>query len=906
MQSVSLYRALLRCYPGAFREEYGAEMELVFREEWQSRLRCRDWLGVSYLWLQALSDVLIIAPQEHYYMVQQDVRYAFRTFRANPGFALVAVLSLALGIGANSAIFGLLNGALYSALPVPNPEQLVILSDPASAGVSIGAQTEQPRALLTYQEFEQLRSDTNSFTGMFAAESAVNKWRLRFGATEERVNGRLVSGEYFRVLDVPALLGRTFTREEDKAIGGAPYAVISYDYWQRRFGGDRGVLGRTFSLQGTSYSIIGVTPPGFFGETVGQTPDVWLPMSMEPLVKPGRDWLHQEPGSIDKVMWLHVFGRLKPGVTAGQAQANVSVIFKQIIEASYPMLSGEKRKEFLNQTVKVQSASHGASTLRERFAEPLFVLFAVVGAVLLIACANLANLLLARATARQREISVRMALGAGRGRLVRQLLTESLLLSLMGGVAGLFIARIVGQGLTRLASSPDDPIQLAAVLDAKVLAFTAFLTILTALLFGIAPALRATRLDVGARLKEQGRGLTSSAARLHLGKLLVVGQIALSLVLLVGAGLFLRTLINLQTVDLGYDRERLLLLNIDPTTAGYKERRALDLYRDLLERYRTVPGVREVTYSENGLFGGVDSADAIEVEGYKRTGQGDRGSRYDKVGPEYFSTLRIPMLRGREIGSQDREGTTPVCVINEAFAKKFFADRNPIGLHVTITFGPDRFPFEVVGVARDARDRSLRAAVVPRFYLAMQQSSKFAPMSVNYEIRTTAEPTALTNSLRKVTEQFNSNLPVADVRSLEDLVDRRLAQDRMIARLSAAFGTIALVLAALGLYGVLSYGVAQRTSEIGIRLALGAQPARVLSMVMRETSVVVVLGLAVGCGVAFACTRLVESKLFGLAPTDPGTFAAATLVLLMVAALAGFVPAYRAARVDPLTALRHE
>ena len=829
-----------------------------------------------------------------------DLRYAARMLRKQPGFASAAVLTLALGIGANTAIFSLLMSVLKSALPVRDPQALVILTNPGSSGVHEGLLGNE-RNLMSYPEFQQLRDQSTVFSGLTASQSALDVTHARVdGGEPEEIRARMVSAEYFSTLGVSALLGRAFRADDDPA---APYAVISYDYWRRRFGRRGDILGTTMAIRRGVFSIIGVAPASFFGETVGQRPDVWLPLSLQPAVLPGRDWLHETPGDLGKVMWLHVFGRLKESVTIEQAQAAANVTFQQGLAAHYgSSLSPADQKAFLNQRLKLSPAATGASQIRGQFAEPLTILLAAAGLVLLIACANLGNLLLARATARTREVSVRLALGASRERIIRQLVTESMVLALLGGIAGLAAAWMLRVGLIHLVS---DSIHLPATPDARVLGFTFALTLVAGLILGVLPALRTMGINAAAGLKEQGRGLTASGAWLRAGKLVVVAQLALSLPLLVGAGLLVQTMHNLQQVDLGYAKEHLLMVQIDAQTAGYDESRQVALFQQLLERVRAVPGVHAATYSNNGLFLGNDNGGEIVVEGYTAKGDNDRGSLYDHVGPNYFSTLGIPLLRGREITERDHPSGIRVCVINETFAKQFFEGRNPLGMHVTHVFGNQRSTFEVVGVARDSRLGSLRGNVARRFYVPATQPI-ITLNHAGFAIRTVAEPSSVVAAVRRAIMSWDPNLSLTVARPFTELIDERMVQDRLLARLSMAFGVVALLLAAIGLYGVLSYGVAQRTNEIGIRKALGAQYGTVMVMILRETGLLLAVGLVAGVGLAAMGMRLITSRLFGLAPTDPLAFAAAVAVLAGVALTAAWLPAYRASRVDPLVALRYE
>ena len=838
--------------------------------------------------------------------VVKDLRYAFRQFAHNPVFSIVAVLSLALGIGANTAIFSVLNAALLRSLPVRNPEELVMLTNPDHSGVFIGSAGGE-RDVLTYAEFEKLR-DRSTTLDMCASESASNRWSVRIaGGSQEDARGRLVSEEYFSVLGVKPTIGRFFAKTAT-AVGSDPYAVISYDYWQRRFAGKTDALGAPIRLYGAALTVIGVGPRGFHGETVGENPDIWAPMMMEPLVKPGRDWIHEDlTKSIDKVMWLHVFGRLKPGVSLAKAQAETNVLFKAIIEDGYPKtLAEHTRKDLLDQRVRVRDARTGAFGGRHEFSEQLLVLLITAGLVLLIACANVANLLLARATARYREVGIRLSIGAGKGRLIRQFLTESLLLSALGAAAGLLVAAGAVRILVLLLSDGSNKLQLAATFDWRVLAFTGGVTLLTGLLFGLAPALQGTRVDISESLKESGRNTAGAGKRMTFAKSMVAAQIALSLLLVVGAGLFLRTLWNLQSVELGYSKEKLLAVRIDALTAGYKDTQRSILHNEIADRLRALPGVRGVTYSENGLFGGTESGDTVDVEGFVHKNKEDTQAAFDQIGPGYFSNIGVPLLLGREIELRDSANSLRVCVINEAFAKRFFAGRNPIGKHVIDTYGDGRLVMEVVGVAKDIRDHHLRGNVQERFYVSAAQGDGPIPPSIYFEIRTIGDPTHALNAIRQTISRVDVNLPILNARAVGDLIDAQNAQPRMVARLCGIFGAIALLLAATGLYGVLSYNVARRTNEIGIRMALGAGHRSVIGMIFKETSVLIGAGMLAGIAAVFATTRLIASRLYGLTAMDPATIAIALGILGVVALIAGYVPAARAARVNPIAALRHE
>jgi predicted permease len=841
---------------------------------------------------------------------KKDIGYGLRQLIRNPAFSIVAISSLAVGIGANTAIFSIMNAVLLKALPVRNPSELVLLTDPSVSGRVSGIEYGK-RTLLSYSEFRRLREDSTSLE-LFASESELDQWQVRIAdGPQEQILGRLVSGEYFSSLGVEPSIGRFFTKQDETGIGKDPNVVISYEYWQRRLGGQTSVLGTPINLSGTIFNIIGVASSNFHGETIGQAPDAWVPLMMEPIIKPGRDWLREDlNGGMEKTMWLHVFGRLKPGVTQAKAQKEVDVLFSRILDTDYPpSLSEEIRKRDLNQRIAVREASTGAFQGRDEVRKYLLVLIGVAALVLLIACANVANLLLARATARQKEVGIRLSIGAERGRLVRQFLTESLLLSTLGGILGLVFARAALPLLLLLLSGPLESWNLETGLDTRMLGFTMGVTLLTGILFGLAPALQTTRVDVHRSLKETGRGMTVSGMRMLVAKGLVAIQVALSLLVVVGAGLFSRTLWNLQSVELGYTKSSLLVVQIDAVAANYKDARLSDLYHALTDRLGAIPGVRGVTYSANGLFSDAESADRIDVEGFVAQRRQDRYSLDDQVGGRYFSVLGIPMLLGREIGPQDTAVAPKVCVINEAFAKRFFADRSPIGHRITEILDSSNSngtSMEIVGVAKNARDQVLRDKIPPRFYTAADQAVGEVPGAVRFEIRTVADPDAMLNTVRKTITQVDAGLPILSAHSLGALVDASNTYPRMIARLCTFFGIVSLGLAAIGLYGVMSYRVGRRTNEIGIRMALGAGRGRIIRMMLMETCVISLIGLAVGFLASWMTTGMLATQLYGLSALDPLTIFVAFGVLSVICLLSGYIPAMRAAGVNVVKALRQE
>jgi predicted permease len=840
--------------------------------------------------------------------VFKDIRYALRQLRRSPVFTAAAVLSLALSIGANVAIFNVLDSAVFKALPVHHPEELVVLSDPNAAGVMSGAQDGE-RSLLSYAEFEQLRSQTTTLSGLCAEQSDLDRWRVRIDSgQEEEARGRLVSEEYFSVLGVEPATGRFFNPDEAAGAGKDPYAVVSYDFWQRKLNGRSIGQGASIRLNNIALTVIGVAPPGFNGASVGENTDLWVPMMMEPLVKPGKDWLHEDlSNSQSKVMWLHAFGRLKPGMTRARVQSEMDVLFRRILEKGYPStLSPETRGQLLNQRIVVRDARTGAFPGRGELSRQLMVLLAVGGLVLLIACANVANLLLAKATARYKEVGIRLSLGASRKRLMRQFLTESFLLSAFGGMAGLLIGSWASRVLLVVLSGPLGAVRLSTEVNLPVIAFAVGITLLATIFFGTAPAVMATKVDLVQTLREAGRGSTSSTGRITFAKSLVIAQVALSLLLVIGAGLFLRTLLNLQSVQLGYNKGGLLLIKVDGSAAGYKGPALNNLYHDVLGRLQALPDARSVAYSENGLFSGTESSADIEVEGFVAQRDTDRSARYDEVGQGYFSTLGIPMLLGREFGAQDTASSVRACIINEAFQKRFFAGRDPIGRHVAAVGDNLKIVMEVVGVAKDSRDQRLKGDVQPRFYASLDQPLVGFPSSVYFEIRTIGNPQQKVSLVRKTVLDAHSDLPVMSAAPVDELIDKYNSQPRMLARLCTVFGLVSLLLAAIGLYGVLSYGVVRRTSEIGIRMAMGAGRTRVMGMILAETGKMFAIGVAAGIIAAVPGTRMIATQLYGVTPLDPLTTIAAVTILGLVALFASCVPALRASRVDLITALRQE
>ena len=829
----------------------------------------------------------------------QDLRYGLRMLGRSPGFTAVAVLTLALGIGANTAIFSLLNAVMLRKLPVEKPGQLVLLGSGRSAGsTSDFANTD----LYSYPFFREMRQKNQVFSEVSAELSLMfGKMHGAAGGSAglEPIDVQLVSGTYFPMLGVNPILGRAFTAAEDEPAGGHPVAVASYSWWKHRFAGDPAIVGKTVTIGSTVYAIIGVAPQEFFGTTVGESPDLWIPLSMEKQVSPGWNGLDNKG-----FQSLYIFGRLRPGVSAKQAEARVNVLARQVWHGFVgPVLTADQQQRLQRAHISLTPASRGLSRLRLRFSLPLQILMAFVGLVLLIACANIANLLLARAASRQREIAVRMAIGAGRGRVVRQMLTESLLLTLIGGALGILFAWWASEVLLVMVSSGPDPLPLRIAPDATVLVFTFAVTCLTALLFGTLPALRATRIDLTPALKES-RSPVVVSSRSRLVGWLVVSQVALSLVLLVGAGLFLRTLVNLANIDTGFNRENVLLFAIEPQAVGYKEdSRLVNLYKQIEQRVSAEPGVRAASISFFAFNQG-EWTQPVLIPGRLPTPQDDMMATHNVVGQSYFAAMGIPLLAGRVFGPQDSESSPKVAVINETLAKWYFPGGSPVGRRFAIESSPNhKSEFEVVGVAKDAKHENLRERPMPEVYYPYTQRVGYYG---NLEVRYTGDPATIIAEVRHGVSEVDHSLPLTYQNTLAQQVDYSVTGETLIAQLSSFFGLLAVFLACIGIYGLMSYAVARRTNEIGIRVALGADRSTVLWMVMREGLVLVGIGLLVGLPVALAAGRLVSKLLFGLSPADPVSVAGAAIFLLAFALLAAYLPARRAAKVDPMVALRYE
>ena len=833
----------------------------------------------------------------------KDVRYGLRGLLKRKGFAAIAVLTLALGIGANTAIFTLVNAVMLKSLPVEKPEELVLFSDTTSEGTSL---EDTPRTgqwhRFSYASYEYLRDHNQSFQELAALRSGESRLSVRKTDAEAnaatRASGHLVTGNYFSLLGVRAARGRVLTPDDDKA-SAVPAAVMSHRYWEQELNSDSSVVGKTLIINGTNFTVVGVTPREFFGARVRRPPDFWLPLSFHPQIELRESFLTDK-----EAYWLMLMGRLKPGVTMDQAQASVNHALRQhLTELAGSQLTEERQKGIQNTYVTLADGRGGISGLRVIYSKPLHMLMAIVGMVLLIACANVGSLLLSRAASRKAEISLRMALGATRWRIIRQLLTESMLLAVVGGVCGVLLAQ---WGVYILVSLVARTSPLDTSPDAGVLAFTAGVSIVAGLLFGLIPALQASRANLSSAMKEKTR-TRSGFMRLSLSSLMVVMQVGLSMVLLTGAGLFARSLIKLQNEDVGFDRNNVLLLGIDPRLAGYKPNQLATLYQQVVERLSSLPQVRNVSMATYAPMSGTSRTSSIEITGYTKQPDEDLVVQDILAGPKYAETLGMPLLRGREIEVRDTVAAPRIAVVNSTFAERYFKDQNPIGR--TFTFDDDTdggATIEIVGVVGDIKSDDAREKPEATVYRPILQIPEQGAFSCTIHIRTLSDPTPLTPQVRQMINQIDDKLPIFGVTTLNEQLRDNLNQERLIAQLVSFFGALALMLACIGLYGVMAHGVARRTSEIGIRMALGARGGNIAWMILRETLYLVLAGLVLGVPAALIGARLISTQLFGLSPTDPLTLIGAAIVLAMVAMLAGYLPARRASRINPLNALRYE
>jgi len=831
----------------------------------------------------------------------QDIRYALRQLRKSPGFTTVAVLTLALGIGANTGIFTLVNAVLLKALPVPNPEQLLLITEN-------DWQAQNSRfAYPTFQEWRKVMPE--------GSEMAAASWPARFyasfgGGEPEMVTGQLVSGNYFQTLETHPAKGRLLAEDDDRTVAGSPVAVISYGCWERRFGRDPNILGRKIVVNGMPLQVVGVATQGFFGAQVGISPEFWLPASMQSAVRYQQHYSQDTNAKTDQpwvlqpdIRWVQFIIRAKNSKAAWQASAALNQVFRlEMEQQAAKEKDPAERESALRARLHVVPGAHGLPAFSlEGFSKPLVALMAMVGIILLITCANLANLLLARATAREREIAVRLSIGASRPRLIRQLLVECVLLSFCGAAFGGAIAYWLSEVLPKWASSRSTPIPLSLAPDAHVLLFTTIIAVFTGLAFGLAPALQNARVKPMLALKSGGRGAAGTGSRWSLTQTLVAMQVALSLVLLVGAGLFVRTLRNFSSFDPGFDRDHLITVDLDTHLAGYSQAQLVSLYRNLIDQVEAIPGVRSAAFLSCEIADGCGAASDIFIPGVPHTnGETDAQERF--VSAEFFSTTAIPLLQGRLFADSDTEKSPKVVVVNQTFVRQFLAGKDPIGQYYGYEPTKPR-EFRIVGVVKDSRVNDVREKVLPMIFHSLAQDA-IDVGSLN--VRTFGDPAPLVAQIRDAVRSGDPKLPMSGSSRVAEVVSNGLWEYRLVARLTSIFGGLALALACLGVYGVLSYNVARRTSELGIRMALGASRVAVLSLVLSNALLVIGMGVLIGLALSFASLRAISSLLFGLSPYDPTTMFGAVAVLIGVSLAAGMKPAWRAAHVDPIETLRVE
>jgi predicted permease len=842
--------------------------------------------------------------------IWQDIRYSLRMMAKSPGFTTVAILSLALGIGANTAIFTLINNLILKSLPVTNPKDLVAFGREFGGGMVAGIPAG-PMDIFPYDLYQQLQQQQTMFQGIAAFSSFPSMVNVRPGATgtasATQAVGHLVSGNFFSVLGAEPLLGRAILPTDTESPGRNPVAVVSYRYWQQSLSADPAVVGSSLVINGTPFTVIGVMSPKFYGVDLNEeSPDMWLPLTMQVEIS-------QHPTLLAPrgLRWLHLMGRRKPGADIKQAQAWVTAQVQQFLrDQEGSKLNANSTQQIQQTFVELLPGESGISNLRVLYQQPLHILMGVVILVLLIACANLANFLLARAASREREFSTRIALGSSRARIVRQILTETLLLSLIGAALGLLLAFWGTRLLVNFVSAGASVghTALSAAPDLHVLAFTFGLSVLTALLFGIAPALRISRISVAPALTSNARTAASSGGRSSrlLPNTLVAAQVMLSLMLLAGAGLFLRTLHNLQNQDFGFNRTNVLLVQFNAKFAGYKSEQLNGLYERILNRLDALPGVSSASVSGVPAINPGNWNSPIDIRGYTPAPNENINTLMNRVGPRYFETMGIPLLKGRAIESQDSASSPKIVVVNQTMANHFFPHGDAIGHRFTVGDPSVKGEWEIAGIVRDTKYSSPREQPQRMIYLPVMQLTDDDSYAYSIAIRTTGDPAQAATSIRAALAEIDPNLPVLEVRTIGQQIDRLMDRERLISQLSTFFSLLALSLACIGLYGVMTYNVVRRTNEIGIRIALGAQSNGVLWMTLKESLILLAIGVALGIPATLAATRTVQSQLFGLSPTDPFTLIAAALAISVVTLIAAWFPAHRATKVDPIIALRYE
>jgi predicted permease len=831
--------------------------------------------------------------------LMQDLRQALRNLAKNPAFTLIAVLTLALGIGANTAMFSLTDQVLLRQLPVQKPAELVILNAPGPQNGHVWSDGT-PGSSFSYVEYKQLRDNNAVFSGL------LGRFAIQINVAgqgeSEMANGELVTGNYFEVLGVKPTLGRVLAADDETAASANPVAVLSHGYWVRHFGANSQALNKEILVNNVPLTIVGVAQAGFEGVQVGEVPDVFIPITEKPVLMPAADDLMSR-----RSFWLAMIGRVKPGMSVAKAEAGIAPAYSAYLadDAATMQMSQRGKQEYLKKKMLLAPGARGRQILQADAKQPLLILMGMVGLVLLIACANLASLLVARSESRQREIALRQVLGAGRWRLMRQLMTESLLLALAGGVAGLLIAAWT---LASVVSSIPESLGasgLKPVLDVRVLLFAMGLTLFTGVLFGFLPALRASAPSISATLKEQASGTTGSTGNVRVRKALMVAQVALTAVLLAAAGFFAHSLRNLKTQDLGLKAENVLVFSVSPELNSYDITKEQDLVLRLRQAIQALPGVRSVSLGQIAILSNSNASKNVTAEGYKPGEDENTDVDTNPVGPNYLATLGIPLKRGREFNESDTAASQKVAVINETMAKHFFSGRDPIGLHFGWGAGNGtKTDIEIVGVMGDAKSTDLRTAVRPFALTPFSQTDRAG--TANFYVRTDSNPAALGTTLRETVRRLDPNLPVYDLATLTRDIDELAYSDRLVTTFSLGIGLLAALLAALGLYGVMAYVVARRTREIGIRMALGATSGNVAWMILREIVAMCAGGLVAGLVIAYLLGRVIETQLYGVKASDPFVLVTAAILLAAVAMMAGWLPARKAAGTDPMIALRYD
>lgn len=869
---------------GVASQEAKRRAQLEFGSVEARKDECRDALGLRLI-----------------YELAADLRYAFRMLRQSPGFTAVAVLSLALGIGANTAIFTLMETALWKTIPVKNPGQLRLFSwvsgrhtvmDSLDGDVSSTPMGATTSTSFSYAVFKAMQRQNTTFQSVFAFKPIWGVTGVLRGQAR-LVSGELVSGNYYQSLGLVPIVGRPIMPMDDAKPDAGAVAVISDAFWSREFGRDPAAIGTKMELNQFPVTIVGVNPPSFHGMETGGNPDVFFPLSMQPLILPDDSAKNGSLLDDPENWWLLIMGRLDPGVNEEKAQTALDLVLTHTVRDTLP--NKVKRAQ---PRLRLTTGSRGLDELRSQFRKPLLVLMALVGLVLLIACANLANLLLSRATARQREISVRLALGAGRWRISRQLLTEGLLLAGIGGAAGVLAGYGLRNAIPRLLVDSWMPNSLEAQFDLPVLLLSIGITLLTGILFSLAPAWQSARVEINAALKD-GMRATMSLPKLVTGKALVILQVCLSVLLLVGAGLFIRTLANLRSTDLGFNPARVLLFMLDPPNTRYKGEQTATLFERIHEKIAVIPGVQSASLSRAALVANNRSTTSVSPKGFGSRLEKEQPAWMNIVDPGFFHTMEIPILYGRSFNAHDRLNSPRVAVVNQEFAREFFPNTNPLSK----LFGNDT-DYKIVGVCGNAKYSDIRDQVPPTFYLPYTQVPNLGPMT--FEVKMAAAQSGIVKAIREAVRSVDKDLPVFGVRTQTEQIDSTISNERAFAALSSGLGLLALVLACIGIYGVMAYAVARRTNEIGIRMALGAQSGQVLRMILRESLLLAAAGIAIGMVAAAGLTRYVAAMLYGLKPYDPITITGTALVMLGVALFAAWWPARGASRADPMAALRNE